>query len=121
MIWLSNWLRNKLAEWWVEDFDEYTCMVAADLGTNQAGITWLFREFKNRIPCKEINCPVCKHPTLARKQTGFRWDNDQEEKKYLRCYTCGTTFRIVPATTNEIPETLEEVNLGEQANTAGSA
>lgn len=125
-----NWLSEKLAKWWVNTFEEYTDLVASDLGKLDMKYKLLLNKVTNidrwrskAIPNTEINCSVCKHPTLARRLTALRISADDKHQEFVRCYTCGTIFKVIPASTNEVPEQLEEVKHGsaEQAKTDNSA
>lgn len=125
-----NWFSKKLAKWWVDTFEEYTDLVSADLGVHSVSIQRLTNRLTNierwrskAIPNTEINCPICKHPTLARRLTGLRISADDKHQEFVRCYTCGTIFKVNPASVEETPETLEEVKREsrEQASTDSSA
>lgn len=114
-----KWLRKIVLRWWAEDSTEYTDLVAGDLGNHDARIERLEDLWSGRIPCREINCPVCKHMTLARKHTSVRWSLEQPVKLFFRCWTCGHLFALIPGKVTEEPDTLQEVTSG-QAGTDGT-
>jgi transcription elongation factor Elf1 len=111
-----NWLSKTLAKWWVNTFEEYTDLVSHDLGQHEEEIRGIFNRLTNierwrskAIPNTQIDCLVCKHPTLARRMIGLRIRDEDGMINFVRCYTCGTIFKVNPATMTENPETLEEV------------
>ena len=114
-----KWLRKLLLAWWAEDSTEYTDLVAGDLGQCDARIERLEDLWSKRIPCREIDCPVCKHKTLAHKYTSVRWNLEMPITLFFLCWTCGKMFQLVPGKVTEEPDTLQEVIHG-QAGTDGT-